>query len=119
MALYFCNSMNLCGTRWRNFHSLSTFYSPVYFIKGKVFFDLSLTQAVFPVNNDAILLHFHFVLSCVIFSLTKSRAFSMCNVPSCIGTHCAHALSSITSMSTSSLNALISGILSLTSTYPL
>ena len=43
----------------------------------------------------------------------------MYTVPTSIGTHCAYLLSSITSISTSSLNALISGILRLISMYPL
>ena len=37
MALYLCNSMNLYGTKWRNFNSLSKFYSPIYLIKGEGF----------------------------------------------------------------------------------
>ena len=99
---------------------LVSFTVPFTLSREKVLLDLSSTQAISTVNNDAILLHFHFVLSCDIsFSLIKSRTLSMCNVPSCIGTCCAYALSLITSISTSSLNDLISGILRLTSTYPI
>ena len=98
---------------------LVSFTVPSTLSREKTFSVPFLPLAIFPVNNDAILPHLNFMLNHNIsFLLIKSRALLMCNVTNCIGTHCTYTLSSIMSICTSSLNALISGILRLTSTYP-
>ena len=51
---------------------LVSFTVPSALSREKVFFDTSPTQAIFTANNNANLLHFHFVLNCVISLLLSN-----------------------------------------------
>ena len=64
-----------------------SFTVPSTLSREKVFTDTSPAQAIYLVNNDTGLLHFHFVLNWFIsLLLFKSKALSMCSVTNCIDT---------------------------------